>query len=102
MMLRTIKSILVVFALAFFMQSCEDKLNLQPEDSRLTGDAAFENPEAYKQFLAKIYAGISLSGQQGPAGFPDLAGLDEGFSNLSFNVYLDFGDNVIMYVLNLG
>lgn len=81
MMLRTIKSILVVFALAFFMQSCEDKLNLQPEDSRLTGDAAFENPEAYKQFLAKIYAGISLSGQQGPAGFPDLAGLDEGFSN---------------------
>lgn len=81
MMLRTIKSILVVFALAFFMQSCEDKLNLQPEDSRLTGDAAFENPEAYKQFLAKLYAGISLSGQEGPAGFPDLAGLDEGFSN---------------------
>ncbi len=81
MMLRTIKSILVVLTLAFFMQSCADKLDLQPEDSRLTGDAAFENPDAYKEFLAKLYAGISLSGQQGPAGFPDLAGLDEGFSN---------------------
>ncbi|NNE31243.1 MAG: RagB/SusD family nutrient uptake outer membrane protein, partial [Winogradskyella sp.] len=81
MMLRTIKSVLVVVTLAFFMQSCSDRLDLQPEDSRLTADAAFENPEAYKQFLAKIYAGISLSGQEGPAGAPDLQGLDEGFSN---------------------
>jgi hypothetical protein len=81
MMLRTIKSFLVVLTVAFFMQSCADRLDLQPEDERLTADAAFENPEAYKQFLAKIYAGISLSGQQGPAGSPDLAGLDEGFSN---------------------
>jgi hypothetical protein len=81
MMLRTIKSVLVVFTIAFFMQSCADRLDLQPEDARLTADAAFDNPEAYKQFLAKIYAGISLSGQEGPAGAPDLAGLDEGFSN---------------------
>ena len=81
MMLRTIKSILVVFTLALFVQSCEERLDLQPEDSRLTGEAAFEDPESYEQFLAKIYAGISLSGQEGPAGSVDLAGLDEGFSN---------------------
>ncbi|MDY2587361.1 RagB/SusD family nutrient uptake outer membrane protein [Winogradskyella aquimaris] len=81
MMLRTIKSIFLVFTIALFVQSCADRLDLQPEDERLTGDAAFEDPEAYKQFLAKIYAGISLSGQEGPAGSPDLAGLDEGFSN---------------------
>ena len=81
MMLRTIKSILVVFTLALFVQSCEERLDLQPEDNRLTGEAAFEDPESYKQFLAKVYAGISLSGQEGPAGAPDLAGLDEGFSN---------------------
>ena len=81
MMLRTIKSLFVVFALVFFVQSCEDRLDLQPEDERLTADSAFDDPAAYKQFLAKIYAGISLSGQQGPAGSPDLAGLDEGFSN---------------------
>lgn len=81
MMLRTIKSVLALFTLALFMQSCEDRLNLQPEDSRLTSEAAFEDPAAYKQFLAKLYAGLSLSGQEGPAGAPDLAGLDEGFSN---------------------
>ncbi len=81
MMLRTIKSILVVITLAFFMQSCDDRLNLVPEDERTNADAAFEDPAAYKEFLAKLYAGISLSGQQGPAGAADLAGLDEGFSN---------------------
>ncbi|MDG4716775.1 RagB/SusD family nutrient uptake outer membrane protein [Winogradskyella marincola] len=81
MMLRTIKSFLLVFAVVLFAQSCADRLDLQPEDNRLSADAAFEDPDAYKQFLAKIYAGISLSGQEGPAGFPDLAGLDEGFSN---------------------
>lgn len=81
MMLRTIKSVFLVFAVALFVQSCADRLDLQPEDERLTGDAAFEDPNAYKEFLAKLYAGISLSGQEGPAGAPDLAGLDEGFSN---------------------
>ncbi|WP_425597744.1 RagB/SusD family nutrient uptake outer membrane protein [Winogradskyella flava] len=81
MMLRTIKSILTVFAFVLLVQSCEDRLDLQPEDNRLTADAAFEDPAAYKQFLGKIYAGISLSGQEGPAGAPDLQGLDEGFSN---------------------
>ena len=81
MMLRTIKSVLVVFTLAFFMQSCEDRLNLEPEDSRLTAEVTFDDPASYKQFLAKLYAGISLSGQEGPAGAPDLLGLDEGFSN---------------------
>ncbi len=63
------------------LQSCEDRLDLTPEDERLTADSAFDDPDSYEQFLAKIYAGISLSGQEGPAGQPDLAGLDEGFSN---------------------
>lgn len=81
MMLRTIKGFLVTLTLTLFVVSCQDRLDLQPEDERLTADAAFENPEAYEQNLAKIYAGISLSGQEGPAGSPDLAGLDEGFSN---------------------
>ena len=80
-MLRTIKSLFVVLMLVLFVQSCADRLDLQPEDERLTAEAAFDDPDAYKQFLAKLYAGISLSGQQGPSGSPDLAGLDEGFSN---------------------
>lgn len=35
----------------------------------------------YKSILAKLYAGYAISGQQGPAGKPDLTGIDEGFSN---------------------
>src|ERR687890_166063 len=31
-------------------------------------------------FLAKIYAGLAVSGQQGAAGQPDISGIDEGFS----------------------
>ncbi|WP_299338918.1 RagB/SusD family nutrient uptake outer membrane protein [uncultured Psychroserpens sp.] len=80
-MMKTVKNIFIAFTVILFVQSCASDLDLQPEDNRLTADAAFEDPAAYKQFLAKLYAGISLSGQDGPAGNPDLAGLDEGFSN---------------------
>ena len=79
MILRTIKGLLVLFTIVFFVQSWD--LDFRPEDERSDADAALSDPDAYKEFLAKIYAGISLSGQQGPAGAPDLAGLDEGFSN---------------------
>ena len=80
-MMKQLKFIFAAVTMILVLQSCESNLDLEPEDSRLTADASFENPEAYKQFLAKLYAGISLSGQDGPAGNPDLAGLDEGFSN---------------------
>lgn len=81
LMLRTLKNIFIAFTVVLFAQSCESHLDLQPEDNRLTAEAIFEEPGAYKAFLAKLYAGIALSGQEGPAGNPDLSGLDEGFSN---------------------
>src|SRR5574340_702261 len=40
----------------------------------------FNDPNSYQEFLAKIYGGLGLSGQQGPAGQPDIQGIDEGFS----------------------
>jgi len=75
------KTVLILFAMTTLFVSCESNLNLVPEDDRETSASAFEDPGSYKAFLAKIYAGISLSGQEGPAGNPDLEGLDEGFSN---------------------
>jgi len=60
--------------------SCEGNLNKSPI-TEFTSEAAFKNPASYEQFLAKIYAGLAISGQQGPAGNPDIAGIDEGFSN---------------------
>jgi hypothetical protein len=40
----------------------------------------FNDPSAYRALLAKIYAGLAVSGQQGPAGNGDIQGIDEGFS----------------------
>jgi starch-binding outer membrane protein, SusD/RagB family len=42
----------------------------------------FNNPAAYQQFLAKVYAGLAVTGQQGPAGNRDISSItDEGFSS---------------------
>lgn len=79
-MIKSLKIFLILFISAGFFWSCEDDLDLQPEDNRLTAENTFESPESYKQFLAKLYAGLAISGQQGPSGDPDLVGLDEGFS----------------------
>jgi len=48
--------------------------------STVTGANFFDDPGSYQAFLAKIYAGLALSGQSGPAGQPDISGIDEGFS----------------------
>ncbi len=48
--------------------------------STITDANIFSDPGSYRAFLAKIYAGLALSGQQGPYGQPDIAGIDEGFS----------------------
>jgi starch-binding outer membrane protein, SusD/RagB family len=48
--------------------------------STVTEDNVFKDPGSYRAFLAKVYAGLAVSGQQGPAGAPDLTNLDEGFS----------------------
>lgn len=48
--------------------------------STITEANLFNDPGSYQAFLAKIYAGLAVSGQQGPAGQPDIQGIDEGFS----------------------
>ncbi|HUF13734.1 MAG TPA: RagB/SusD family nutrient uptake outer membrane protein [Longimicrobiales bacterium] len=56
---------------------CTDLL-VEPKSS-VTGANIFTDEAAYESFLAKVYAGLALSGQQGPAGEPDIEGIDEGF-----------------------
>jgi len=48
--------------------------------SNPTGANVFNDPGSYRSFLAKIYGGLSLTGQSGPAGSGDIEGIDEGFS----------------------
>lgn len=71
--------LLVVMALGF--TACFDDLNTVPLDpDTTTANVVYDNPAAYEQVLAKLYAGLSVSGQQGPDGRPDISGIDEGFS----------------------
>ncbi|WP_428981731.1 RagB/SusD family nutrient uptake outer membrane protein [Lutimonas zeaxanthinifaciens] len=71
---------IVALVLAFGFVSCESELDKQPV-TELTEGQAFADPEAYTEFLARVYAGFAVSGQEGPAGNPDIQGIDEGFSN---------------------
>ncbi|HSW36182.1 MAG TPA: RagB/SusD family nutrient uptake outer membrane protein, partial [Candidatus Limnocylindrales bacterium] len=61
--------------------SCMGDLDTRPLDGReLTAADVFDDPTSYQRFLAKLYAGLSLTGQEGPSGMPDISGIDEGFS----------------------
>ena len=57
---------------------CTD-LTVEPQ-STVTESNIFNDPSSYLAFLAREYAGLAVSGQQGPAGLPDISGIDEGFS----------------------
>jgi hypothetical protein len=70
----------VVLAILFAFTSCVNDLDTLPLDKDVvTSEDVYSKPENYKHVLAKLYAGLAVSGQQGPAGNNDLSGLDEGF-----------------------
>jgi len=79
-MYRTLRNALTVAAAlqVLAVVGCTDTTELPT--STITDNNYFNDPSAYRQFLAKIYAGLAVSGQQGPAGDPDIDGIDEGFS----------------------
>ncbi|MCE1199228.1 MAG: RagB/SusD family nutrient uptake outer membrane protein [Marinilabiliales bacterium] len=81
MKISTIKSLALFFVTVMFA-SCVKDLDVTPKDPNIvTSLTVYDSPAAYKEGLAKLYATFALSGQQGPAGQPDIAGIDEGFSN---------------------
>ncbi len=65
--------------LAMTAVSCVNDLDRVPF-IEVTSASVYNDPASYRQILAKCYAGLSMSGQQGPAGKPDISGIDEGFS----------------------
>ena len=57
---------------------CTD-LTVEPK-STVTDANVFNDPGSYRAFIARVYTGLAVSGQQGPSGRPDISGIDEGFS----------------------
>jgi hypothetical protein len=73
---------IAAFSIMLALASCVNDLNTIPLDKDVvTSATVYDDPAAYQQILAKCYAGLSLTGQEGPAGAGDLGGLDEGFSS---------------------
>ena len=75
-MMKKLLSILSILTVT----ACTD-LDITPRNGAVE-DVAFATFDGYTAYLAKIYGALSLTGNQGPAGDPDLTlGGDEGFSS---------------------
>jgi hypothetical protein len=76
---RTPRRALITAALLIIgAAGCTDTSELPT--STISEPEFFSDPSSYRAFLAKIYAGLAVSGQQGAAGNGDIQGIDEGFS----------------------
>ena len=67
-------------AASLFLISCEKDLDRMPE-TEVASNTVYGDFANYKGVLAKIYAGMAVSGQEGGDGNPDISGIDGGTSN---------------------
>lgn len=86
---RMLIKILTAFVVIATATSCAKKLDLSPVND-LTPATTYNSASGYKMVLAKLYGTLSITGNQGPAGSPDIGGgLDEGsqvaFIRMFFN-----------------
>lgn len=84
-----IKNIVVVAGLFLSTTSCINDLEVKIDDPELfTSEQFYSNPNSYKQFLAKIYGGLAVTGQKSPTGDSDLGAEKDGGVNEGFGQYL--------------
>ncbi|MEN9304198.1 MAG: hypothetical protein RL264_2627 [Bacteroidota bacterium] len=69
----------LMMLLALGLNSCNKQLNQTPKYG-LNAEAVYSDPNNYINVLAKLYSGLSMTGNKGPAGDADISGIDEGFS----------------------
>src|SRR6476620_9888762 len=76
-----LKSFILLSIITIAFSSCLKDLNRSPFYGLNTA-SVYEDPANYIHVLAKLYSGLSTTGDQGPAGKPDLnpTVIDEGFS----------------------
>jgi len=99
-MKQIIFKIFFVILIGFISVSCHKDLDQNPIDpDSFTQNEVFANAQQAKGALAKVYASLALTGQQGPAGQPDISDIDEGFSQFSrmlFNLNELTTDNAVV------
>ena len=71
--------IIQAVVIALVTTSCTKDLNTKPIDPLVSTSATvFDDPAAYKQFLAKLYGSLALTGQKGQSGAAEIQASDEG------------------------
>jgi hypothetical protein len=79
MNIRSSKALLAAAALLIVAAAGCTDTTVQPKSS-ITSANIFTDASSYQAFLARVYSGLAVSGQQGAAGNGDIQGIDEGFS----------------------
>ncbi|PIB33999.1 hypothetical protein BFP72_00405 [Reichenbachiella sp. 5M10] len=70
-------SLVILFGLS--ASACMSDLDTVPLNEQTINSATiFDTPEGYKQFLAKLYGSMTLTGQRGEFGLPEISAGDEG------------------------
>lgn len=100
-MKKTTKILLSLVITGAVFTSCHDDLNVDPtiDPDSFTEENVFATAEDAKGALAKLYASLALTGQAGPAGQPDISGIDEGtsqYSRMLFNLNELTTDNAVV------
>lgn len=78
MKIRKIMTLCVAFVGLVAVNACD--VTTEPR-STVTDANIFEDTQSYEAFLARLYAGLGVTGQVGPNGDGDFQRLDEGFSS---------------------
>lgn len=75
------KTILLLMFLVVSASSCTNDLDVTPkDDDDFTAEKFYENPQAYRMFLAKLYLGLAKAGNGDGDGGEDLNGIRNDFS----------------------
>lgn len=75
-----LKSLGLIALITFVVSGCTKDLEREPRYGN-TASSLYKDLAGYKSVLAKTYAGLTLTGNKGPDGSGDIAGIDEGFSS---------------------
>lgn len=95
-----IKSLAAGFAgMALTLTSCVGDLDIKPIDPNLINGSDL-TPAEYGNVLAKCYGGLAYSGQTGPNGDCDIAGLDGGTSQYTRAIFMmnEFTTDEIIWI----
>lgn len=96
-MSNTLLRLFVLSAFLVGMTACTD-VGVEPKSSQ-TANTVFSEPQNFRTYLAKLYGGLVLTGQEGPFGSDDIGVFGDegkgGYSRLYWNLQTTPTDEVV-------